>query len=166
MSARAERVSARGGCVSAPPRRGRVSARAGQAPLLVALAAAALAGCAGADAPPPADGTYTGHSGPDEQGAVGEVTLTVSGGAITEATFVTRQADGTVKDESYGTTNGEVTNEEFYAAAQAAVAAGTEYARRLVEVGDVGDVDVIAGATLSHGQFVEAVEDALAQARG
>jgi major membrane immunogen (membrane-anchored lipoprotein) len=111
------------------------------------------------------DGTYTGASQPNEDGAVGTVTL--SGGAITEASFVVTDPDGTPHDESYGLSKstGKPVDEAFYQRAQAAVEAEQRYVAQFTEVADADQIDVIAGASLSHRQFVEAVEDALSRAR-
>lgn len=89
------------------------------------------------------DGTYTGQS---------EVYID--------------EPDGTLKDENYGTQNGEVANEGFYTRAQRALAGSREYARLLVETQDYHSIDAISGATISYGQFMEAVDNALAQAEG
>ncbi len=131
----------------------------------------ALAGCA----EPAADvnvgdagfreGTFTGRSAADDQGTVGEVSITIAGDAITEAAFSILDADGSVKGEDYGKTNGEIVDEETYRLAQQGIAAADDYAAKLVETDDLGGVDAISGATLTHRQFVGAVEDALAQAR-
>lgn len=112
-----------------------------------------------------ADGTYTGVSAPDDQGAYGEVSVTIAGNDVTAAEFVLKEADGSVKGSDYGKTNGEIISEEVYAKAQAGIAAAPAYAAQLVETDDAGAVDVVTGASLSHGQFLEAVADALADAR-
>lgn len=39
------------------------------------------------------------------------------------------------------------------------------YVAQFTEVADADQIDVIAGASLSHRQFVEAVEDALSRAQ-
>jgi major membrane immunogen (membrane-anchored lipoprotein) len=135
--------------------------RAGIALSLVA--ALSLCGCGGgAEAKPlPADGVYTGVSGEDDRGAYGEVTITVEDGAITACTFVTWQKDGSVKDAEYGKVNGEISNQDFYDKAQLAVRAMQEYADALVEAQSPEKVDAVSGATVAHGQFLEAVADAL-----
>ena len=112
------------------------------------------------------DGTFTGASQPDDQGAVGHLSFTVKDGAIVEASFVVKDADGTPHDHEYGLSKatGQAVDEAFYQRAQAAVAAEQQYVAQFKEVGDADQVDVIAGASLSHRQFVEAVEDALSRA--
>lgn len=111
------------------------------------------------------DGTYTGSSTPDDDGAIGTVTFTIADGVITDASFVIRDADGTPHDESYGLSKstGEPIDQAFYQRAQAAVAAEQRYVAQFKEVGDADEVDVIAGASLSHHQFIEAVTDALSK---
>jgi major membrane immunogen (membrane-anchored lipoprotein) len=113
------------------------------------------------------DGTYQALSSADEEGAVGQLTITVQGGAVAAAEFAVIQADGTAKDEDYGKdSQGQVANPEYYRAAQQAVAAFDIYAAELVAVGYPQDVDVISGATWAHDQFVEAAVAAMQQAQG
>lgn len=139
--------------------------------LLALLSGIALAGCSGEAVDVNVgdggftDGTFTGRSSADDKGAWGEVTLTIAGNDVTAVTFVLRQSDGTAQDENYGKVNGKIINEETYRKAQAAVAAAPQYAARLEETDDLDAVDAITGASLSHRQFVEAVTDALDQAR-
>jgi major membrane immunogen (membrane-anchored lipoprotein) len=111
------------------------------------------------------DGTYTGRSGPDDQDAFGEATLTIAGGNITGCRFITRQKDGSVKDENYGKINGEISNQSYYDKAQLAVAAMEKYALDLSRTGNLKDVEAVSGATISYNQFREAVEEALEAAR-
>lgn len=113
-----------------------------------------------------ADGTYTGVSRPDDQGGYGEVSVTIAGNDVTATEFVLKEADGSVKGEDYGKTNGEIISQEVYAKAQAGIAAAPGYAAQFVETDDLSAVDVVTGASLSHVQFLEAVADALADARG
>lgn len=112
------------------------------------------------------DGTFTGTSRPDDQGAVGHLSFTVEGGAIVEASFVVKDPDGTPHDQNYGLSKatGRPVDDAFYQRAQAAVTAERQYVAQFKEVGDADQVDVIAGASLSHRQFLEAVEDALSRA--
>ena len=136
--------------------------------LVMALAATVLAGCGGADSYK--DGTYTGKStvfeGDEGEGdGYGVVTLTIEGGAITACDFKTYEPDGTLKDEDYGKQNGEIANQDYYNKAQKALAGANEYAKILVEVGDYHAIDCISGATISYNQFMEAVDDALYQAK-
>ena len=118
-----------------------------------------------------ADGVYTGTSSvyegdDDGSGAgYGVATVTIQGGAITACEFQTYEPDGTLKDEDYGKQNGEVANRDFYNKAQRAVQASAKYGGMLVEAGSLKGVDAISGATISYGEFQEAVEDALSQAK-
>jgi major membrane immunogen (membrane-anchored lipoprotein) len=113
-------------------------------------------------AKPLADGEFSAESAPDEEGAIGQVTITVTDGAVSAATFEVYQEDGTAKDSDYGKdSSGHVANPDYYRKAQAAVAAFDVYAAQLVEVGLPQDVDVVSGATWAHDQFVEAAVEAL-----
>ena len=107
------------------------------------------------------DGTYHAASSPDDNGAYGEVTITVKNGKITDCEYVTWQKDGTKKDENYGKVNGEISNQDFYTKAQTAVNAMDQYAKEFVEVQKLEDVDAVSGATISFDQFHEAVTNAL-----
>ncbi|MDR0597021.1 MAG: FMN-binding protein [Treponema sp.] len=107
------------------------------------------------------DGVYAGKSGVDDTGAWGEVTVTITGGRVAGCEFITRQKDGTVKDEDYGKVNGEISNRDFYEKAQLAVRAMEQYARVYREAGDLGKVEAVSGATIAYDQFAEAVEAAL-----
>jgi major membrane immunogen (membrane-anchored lipoprotein) len=111
------------------------------------------------------DGEFSGVSTPDDTGAVGEVTVRIQGNDVVSAEFHVRQADGSLKDAEYGKTNGEIISKQAYDKAQQAVAAEAEYAAALVANDDLNAVDVIAGASLNHRAFVEAVTDALGKAR-
>jgi major membrane immunogen (membrane-anchored lipoprotein) len=140
-----------------------VRARIKAAGIALSLAAAlSLCGCGDADAAiPEEDGVYTGVSSEDDDGAYGEVRITVEDGAIAACSFVTWQKDGSVKDAEYGKVNGEIANQEFYDKAQLAVRAMQQYADELVALQSPAKVDAITGATIAHGQFLEAVADAL-----
>ncbi|MDR1942490.1 MAG: FMN-binding protein [Endomicrobium sp.] len=111
------------------------------------------------------DGTYVAVSGKDDRGAYGEVSLTIEQNKITDCVFVTYQKDGKIKGEDYGKVNGIVANADYYDKAQLAVNAMKTYANQLVETQKLGDVDVIAGATVAYDQFVEAAEEAFNQAK-
>ena len=125
----------------------------------------ALAACGGGAPANLKDGTFTGQSAVYEDAedgngnGYGVATITVKDGAITACDFKTYETDGTLKDSNYGkTANG---NQDFYNKAQKAVAACSEYADKLVAVGNVDGVDVISGATISYNEFVEAANLAL-----
>ena len=127
---------------------------------------ALLAGCGGSGgaAANYKDGTYEGASSVLDIGVegdgYGEVSITVENGAISKVDFRAYQVDGSLKDENYGKDAGG----SFYNVAQAAVAAGDEYAYTLEQTGVLSDVDTVSGATYLHDQFVEAAEDALSKA--
>jgi major membrane immunogen (membrane-anchored lipoprotein) len=137
-----------------------------------AIVGLTMAGCGPSVPPldrdiPFTDGTFSGLSGKDEEGAVGRVTLTVAQGKVAEVDFEVVQSDGTPKDAEYGKdSDGQISNTEYYAKAQAAVEAFDVYAAQLIEVGYPGDVDVISGATWAYEQFVEASTEALQASQG
>ena len=136
--------------------------------LAVAVVAFSFAGCGGAKSY--ADGTYTGKSSvyaenDGEGDGYGEVTITIKDGKITECEFNTYETNGDLKDEDYGKQNGEIANQDYYNKAQKALAGSKEYAKLLVETGDYHAIDAIIGATISYNQFMEAVDDALSQAK-
>ena len=136
------------------------------------LAALLLSGCGSARY---ADGTYTAQSSvyeglEDEEGdeggdGYGVVTITVKDNVVVDCTFTTYMTDGTVKDEEYGKQNGEIANQDYYNKAQRAVRASENYAQQLAAKGKLDEVDAISGATISYGEFQEAVELALDQAK-
>ena len=113
-----------------------------------------------------ADGTYTGRSSDfqaDESGngaGYGEVELTISNNRIVACTFALYELDGTKKDETYGAG----LSQENRLKAQKAVQAADKYAQSLAEQGSLEGVDAISGATISHSEFIEAVNDALSKA--
>ena len=139
--------------------------------LLAAAAAGSLllTGCGGSASYK--DGTYEGKSSvfegeEDGSGAgYGVVSLTVKDNKITDCTFETFEPDGTLKGSDYGKQNGEIANQDFFNKAQRAVQASAKYAEKLVEAGNLADVDSISGATISYKEFQEAVNDALDQAQ-
>lgn len=111
------------------------------------------------------DGVYSGKSGADDTGAWGEVTLTIAGERVADCQFITRQKDGTLKDENYGKVNGEISNQDYYDKAQLAVRAMEQYAEAFRETGDLRKVEAVSGATIAFDQFTEAVELALEKAK-
>ncbi len=111
------------------------------------------------------DGIYSGKSSEDDRGAYGEATITITDNKIADCKYVTRQKDGSIKDENYGKVNGAISNQDYYDKAQRAVKAMTRYAQKFVEVQKLKDVDAISGATISYNQFQEAVNDALDKAK-
>lgn len=136
--------------------------------LTVIIISTAFAGCGSNKSY--VDGTYTGKSSmfDDNDGegdGYGEVTITIKDGAIVDCIFNTYDTDGNLKDEDYGKQNGEIANQDYYNKAQKALAGSKEYAKLLVETGDYHSIDAISGATISYDQFMEAVDDALSQAK-
>ena len=137
---------------------------------LTAAAALLLTGCGGKKVSWK-DGTYEAQSsvfenddGTDDGNGYGVVSVTISGGKITDCSFLTYEADGKLKDEDYGKEDGRIANKDYYNKAQKANAACAEYASMLVQNGQLEGIDSISGATINYKEFVEAVENALAQA--
>lgn len=132
-----------------------------------AVIAAMLTGCSSASY---ADGTYEGKSqvydgDEDENGSgYGVVTITIKDNQITACEYNTYETDGTLKGDDYGKQDGEIANKDYYAKAQKAVKACAVYAESLVGK-TLDDVDAISGATISYNEFLEAVQDALNQAK-
>jgi major membrane immunogen (membrane-anchored lipoprotein) len=120
-----------------------------------------LAGCG---KPGYKDGVYFGKSSEDDTGAWGEVTITISNDKAADCVFITRQKDGTVKDENYGKVNGEISNQDFYAKAQLAVRAMEQYAKEYIAKQELEKIDVVSGATIAYNQFLEAAGEALEKA--
>jgi major membrane immunogen (membrane-anchored lipoprotein) len=149
---------------SAPKRATGPFTRAAAICAALSLAVAAICGCGGPSVKDLEDGVYTGVSGEDDDGAYGEVTITIKDGAVESCEFVTWQSDGSAKGEDYGKVNGEISNQEFYDKAPLAVKALRQYADDFVETQDVAGIDAVSGATVSYGQFRDAVGDALAAA--
>lgn len=112
------------------------------------------------------DGTYEGRSS-DVQGdadgvgsGYGVVTITLKDNVITDCEFKLYELDGTLKDETYGAGLSDYNRKRAQRAAQSA----TVYAAALVQNNGLKGVDSVSGATLSYGEFVEAVKDALRKA--
>ena len=139
--------------------------------LAAAIAACMMTGCGGKKVSYK-DGTYEAQSsvyenddGTDDGNGYGVVTLTIEGGKISDCTFVTYEADGTLKDEDYGKEDGRIANKDYYNKAQKANAACAEYASMLVQNGQLDGIDSISGATINYNEFKEAVELALKEAQ-
>ena len=137
--------------------------------LMTGLFLAALAGCGGEKTY--ADGTYSGQSevyqsedGSEEGNGYGVVTITIKDNVVTDCVFEMYMEDGTLKGEDYGKKNGEIANEGFYKMAQNAVLACAEYASMLVANGGTEGIDAISGATINYHEFLEAADQALAEA--
>ena len=136
----------------------------------VLLLSVFLTGCGSANY---ADGTYEAQSsiyeGLDEEdtdgAGYGVVKITIEDNVIVACEFQTYEPDGTLKDEDYGKQNGEIANQDYYNKAQRAVQASQNYAEQLAAKGSLDEVDAISGATISYGEFQEAVREALKQAK-
>lgn len=133
--------------------------------------ALSVAGC-GAGSASYKDGVYTGQSavfenddGTDDGNGYGVATITIEGGEITACEFETYEPDGKRKDEDYGKVDGAIANQDFYNKAQKAIGACPRYAAALVEAGSLKEVDAISGATINYNAFLDAVENALQQAK-
>lgn len=110
------------------------------------------------------DGMYTAESEKNPKIGYGKLELTIQDHKITKATYTGIDKNGAVKTEDYGKQDGEIKDQLHYRKAQTAYKAHKTYADELVKVQQVEKVDAIAGATISHDQFVDAVNKALAQA--
>ncbi|MCI7513276.1 MAG: FMN-binding protein [Schaalia hyovaginalis] len=116
---------------------------------------------------PMRDGQWSARSNPDDQGAVGVITISVEGGDITKTVYETKRADGSDKDAEYGKdSSGQVFNEDYYARAQKAVESFARYSQQLTDEDDPAKVDVISGATVAHSQFMQAAIRAISAAQG
>ncbi len=113
--------------------------------LVTALVVVAFSGCAKKAAWK--DGTYEGLSKVDDYGNLGHATITISGGKITDATYV-ELTPKTKDNYSY----------------QAAIDAIATMQAKLIETGDISKVDAVAKATGTSDQLTEAVTSALATA--
>ena len=160
--------------LSVPPEKGggmEVDMRKVYIPVLAAsLMALALTGCGGRKVSWK-DGTYEAQSsvfenddGTDDGNGYGVVSVTIKDGKISDCSFVTYEADGTIKDEDYGKEDGRIANKDYYNKAQKANASCAEYASMLVQNGQLDGIDSISGATINYKEFKEAVELALKQA--
>lgn len=107
------------------------------------------------------DGTYQGESAKDERGGLVKVDISVKDNKIESCKMQNIDGDGKEKDESYGQSQ----NEGLYKIAQQAVNFSKSYPDRLVEKGNPEGVDVISGATETYKQFIEACNNALADAK-
>ena len=140
--------------------------------LAVVLTAGMLSGCSGGKKVSYKDGTYEAQSsvfenddGTDDGNGYGVVSLTITDGKISDCSFLTYEKDGTLKDEEYGKEDGRIANKDYYNKAQKANAACDEYAKMLVQNGQLKGIDSISGATINYNEFVEAVNNALDQAK-
>lgn len=107
------------------------------------------------------DGTYHGESAKDERGGLVKVDISVKDNKIESCTMQNIDGDGKEKDESYGQSQ----NEGLYKIAQQAINLAKSYPDILVEKGSPEGVEVISGATETYKQFIEACNNALADAK-
>ena len=107
------------------------------------------------------DGVYTKESEKDEWGGYVKVSLTVKDGVITEASMDQLNKDGSIQDENYGKTDGEIKNPGLYKIAQEAIQNAEKYPQVLVEKGSLDEVEAISGATVSYNLFRDAVNKIL-----
>lgn len=134
--------------------------------LTLAVASTLLTGCSQTlDASVCKDGTYEGQSQPAPDGQHAVIKFTVKGKKVTTAKFTVIDEKGRPHDGEYGKTATGDTGGKFYQRAQRAVGAEPQYAQKFVETSDAAKVDTIAGASISHGLFQDAVADALGKCR-
>lgn len=129
--------------------------------LLLAASGLLLTGC---EPPNYQDGTYEAQSSPDEDGNYGRVKLTLKANRFVEVDYRSYNKDGTEKDENYGRDRESSLNKGYYQKAQFAIKQVPVYAKMLLNVQDIDDVDTISGATIIHDQFEECVETILDEA--
>lgn len=136
--------------------------------LAASVAAALLTGCSGSTTPinELENGEYTGTAAPETDGSYGIIKFKVDNGQVKDVSFLMYDADGTVHDENYGLgADGTPHDEAFYQRAQNAIAAEHSYVTQLEETGNQNKVEVIAGASISHRQFLGAIRDAVRKAQ-
>lgn len=145
---------------------------------LLLVAMLAFSGCGEEKKPAPAkpaaaafdlskakDGTYTAESASDSYMGRGRLTVVIKNHKIVAADFVGLSPDGKAKDETYGMTDGQIKDERKYKIAQNALKANNSYGAQLLQTQQPGEVDAIAGATVSYDQFMETVQKVLEQAQ-
>ena len=143
-------------------------------PLLGLLSVSLLTGCTNQEEKYHyEDGTYKGMSQKHEKDESGvgagyaTCTIVVSDEKLESCVFVLYELDGTVKDEEYGKydENGVEYSKDSYLKAQKAIQAAVRYAKTLIENQKLTDDDVISGATITLSECIEAVDDALKDAK-
>ncbi len=108
------------------------------------------------------DGEYEGVYESEEKKSSAKVLIKISDGEITACKTEFFDANGDIKDENYGKNAGEAK----YKIAQMAVKAMSQYDEKFLECGgNLDDLDVISGASISFKEFKIAVEDALSKAK-
>ena len=111
------------------------------------------------------DGTYTAESASDSYMGRGRLTVVIKNHKIVAADVVGLSPDGKVKDETYGMTDGQIKDERKYKIAQNSLKANNSYGAQLLQTQQPGEVDAIAGATVSYDQFMETAQKVLEQAQ-
>lgn len=105
------------------------------------------------------DGVYEGvYKG--EGSSTLSVKLTLKDNKIAECSYESTDKKGNPKDENYGKEAGEAN----YAIAQRALKGTKTYPAKLVEAGNVDDMEAVSGATVSFKEFKKAVGEALEKA--
>lgn len=133
---------------------------------LLAIGMVALSGCVSYPAASTLpDGQYEGSSQPEDDGTIGKVSFTVKHGQVVDAEFRLYDKDGTVHDKNYGKTASGTVDTEFYQRAQDAISAEQRYVQQFKKTGDQNQVDRVAGASLSHRLFLDAVQSAMDTAK-
>ncbi len=97
------------------------------------------------------DGTYVARSAPDERGYYGEIEVEIKDNKISNVNYEEKDQEGRPKGADYPY--------------QAGPQSHKEYEKRLEQTSDPEKVDVITGATETHGRFKEAAMNALQKAK-
>lgn len=103
------------------------------------------------------DGNYEGNYKDDTSSV--KVSITVKDGKIIDCKSEERDlrnGKNEIKDENYAKDDADFN----YKIAQKAVKNSQGYAKKLIEVQDINQVDSVSGATVSNKRFKEAVKDA------
>ncbi len=108
------------------------------------------------------DGTYEGVSSKDDDGGYATVSVVVKNGEIESVDYKSFDEKDQIKDENYGKDSG---NDQFYKRAQTAVAGMKSYQDQINEKKHAELVEAVSGATISYGQFIEAMDDAMSKAK-
>lgn len=136
--------------------------------LAVAVGSMLFTGCSASSTPISElpDGQYTGQSEPETDGSYGIVDFTISGGKVSDVSFIIKDKDGTPHDENYGLgSDGKPADVTFYQRAQNAIEAEKAYMQQLKETSNQNEVEAIAGASVSYRVFLGAIRDAVQQAQ-
>ena len=107
------------------------------------------------------DGVYEGEYCSENGGGGTKVVLKIENNVIVDCQMTATDAEGHVKDESYGKNDSEAN----YRLCQISVAGMRQYPGELLKVQDIDKVDAVSGATVTHREFQIAVRQALQKAR-